>query len=344
MKISFDISIIVCCYSGETTIEACLGSLIRQTRDKISIEVILVDDGSRDGTSRKISGFLKSNSNLINLQIKYFRKDNEGLSTARNYGVNKSQAKIVAFIDEDAVADEKFSKTIVRLFQENQNVNCIGGTVELLNIENSFAKMIQNSFFSLEMKSKSAVIGTNMAFRKSLISEIGGFQPEFTYRGDESALFAKAKGRIILMKSEKVIVRHQQPPNFYRWLKMRYENGYFTAAVYDLAKLGNLIIYRQLIIIICTLFVPVFIAFCFIFNNFTTYPILVLLLSTLLLLKRYVINKRIKSFIKEYFTNVNEKKKLAKAIYIGLLASTGYFVRDYGYLKGYLKYRNYEWQ
>jgi glycosyltransferase involved in cell wall biosynthesis len=262
MKKRYDISIIVCCYSGEETIEACLESLMNQERDNISIEVILVDDGSKDGTSKKISNFLESNSILNNLHFKYFRKENEGLSIARNYGISKSRSDIVAFIDEDAVADLNFSKNIIQLFIENKKVNCIGGKVELLNIDNSFANIIQKSIFSFQMKSKYSVIGTNMAFRKSLFTDVGGFQPEFTYRGDESALFAKAKGKIFIMKSDNVIVKHPQPPTLYKWLKTRYENGYFGAAVNELVNKENITNFKHLTYSLLLLFLPIFVISC----------------------------------------------------------------------------------
>ena len=48
-KDEVDISIIVCCYNGNSTINSCLESLLNQKRSNIYIEIVLVDDGSIDG-------------------------------------------------------------------------------------------------------------------------------------------------------------------------------------------------------------------------------------------------------------------------------------------------------
>lgn len=340
MKKDFDISIIVCCYAGEETIEGCLNSLKCQKRDNVSIEVLLIDDGSKDKTAKKILKFLEGNSTIDNLQFSYFRKENEGLSVARNYGISKSKSSIVAFIDEDAVADEYFAMNIIKLFNGNTNVNCIGGVIELSNIDNFFANIIQNSVFSFQMKSEHGIIGTNMSFRKSLFAEVGGFQPEFTYRGDESAFFVKAKGTLEKLISKNVIVKHLQPPNFILWLKTRYENGYFSSAVLDLEKTKNIIRYKRLLFSLVTLFLPIITICCFIYSSIVILPISLLALYFLFILNRFF--SAFNNYIKEY--NRNAKGNILIASYIIVIVFVGHIVEDYGDLKGFLKYRNYSWK
>ena len=63
------------------------------------------------------------------------------------------------------------------------------------------------------MSDPNSIIGTNMSFRKSFLKQTGGFQPEFTYRGDESVLFEKSKNILVKGRSNDVVVKHFQPDN-----------------------------------------------------------------------------------------------------------------------------------
>lgn len=88
------VSIIVPCFNGEKFLREALDSALCQTyRD---IEVIIVDDGSTDKSPQIASQYVK-----LNERISYLRKENGGLSSARNLGVKKAQGEIVAFLDAD---------------------------------------------------------------------------------------------------------------------------------------------------------------------------------------------------------------------------------------------------
>ena len=337
------ISIIVCCYNGNDTINSCLESLLNQKRDHIYIEVVLVDDGSRDGTADKIDVFLEKKDELEKIEFNYFRKENEGLSIARNFGMEKSKSKIIAFIDEDAIADRNFSKNIVEIFNKYEDVNCIGGEVLLSNSTNSFANLIQNSIFSFQMKSDTAVIGTNMAFRKKTIKSVGGFQPEFTYRGDESALFIKGKNIINIFKSNNVIIHHPQPAKLIFWLKTRYENGYFGAAIYNLDKRTRFVKLKRLLFSFIQLLFPFISSGFYIFVQLKWFVILSIILYLLFTFKRFFYSKIISNYVKEYHLNISGLN-LLKDLHIIVITILGFIYEDYGYLKGYFKFNNTKWK
>ena len=94
------LSVIVAMYNIEKYIKRCLESLEKQTLKKI--EIIVVDDGSDDGSSEIAKKYLKKNKNF-----KYFRKSNEGLSMARNFGISKSLGEFIGFVDGDDYVDFK---------------------------------------------------------------------------------------------------------------------------------------------------------------------------------------------------------------------------------------------
>ena len=117
-----DLSVIVCCYKGEETIEKCLDSLCNQSYNKKNYEVVIIDDDSIDNSAERIKTFIGGRENGFP-KIKYFKKLNEGLSVARNFGIENSSSELISFIDEDAKADKNFVKNVIKSFKTNHEIN-----------------------------------------------------------------------------------------------------------------------------------------------------------------------------------------------------------------------------
>lgn len=98
MDDSILISFVVPVYNGELYIERCLESICRQTYT--NIEVVVVDDGSTDKTLDIIKECAASDD-----RIKYFSKENGGVSAARNFAIGKMQGEYVFFVDADDWVD-----------------------------------------------------------------------------------------------------------------------------------------------------------------------------------------------------------------------------------------------
>ena len=89
------VSIIVPFYNVENYIEKCLQSLVNQTLE--DIEILLVNDGSQDGTEVIAKQFVEKYPN----KIIYLKKENGGLSDARNYAIPHAKGEYIAFLDSD---------------------------------------------------------------------------------------------------------------------------------------------------------------------------------------------------------------------------------------------------
>ena len=89
------VSVIVPVYNVEKYIERCIKTLITQTLS--DIEIIFVDDGSKDNSKKIIEKYLKLYPN----KLKYLYKENGGLSSARNYGIPYAKGEYIAFLDSD---------------------------------------------------------------------------------------------------------------------------------------------------------------------------------------------------------------------------------------------------
>ena len=85
-------SVIIPAYNAEHFIDASVISVLSQSCD--DYELIIVDDGSQDGTREKIFAYSDS-------RIKYIYQDNGGVSSARNRGILESNGEFVCFLDSD---------------------------------------------------------------------------------------------------------------------------------------------------------------------------------------------------------------------------------------------------
>lgn len=87
------VTIIIPMYNCENTIKKCIETVINQTYE--NLEILLIDDGSNDETYKKCEVYLKDD------RVKYYYKNNTGVSETRNYGLKKATGDYIFFIDAD---------------------------------------------------------------------------------------------------------------------------------------------------------------------------------------------------------------------------------------------------
>lgn len=113
------ISIIIPLYKVEKYIESCLNSIANQTFQ--DFEVIVIDDGSPDGSVEKVENFIKENK--INLKI--IRQKNSGVSVARNTGIKCASGEYVCFVDSDDMLDKNYLAVLYESIDKNNGDICI---------------------------------------------------------------------------------------------------------------------------------------------------------------------------------------------------------------------------
>ena len=124
MKDNPTISVIVPIYQVEKYIDKCLESIIKQTYRKL--EIILIDDGSKDN-SGKICDYYAMKDHRINV----IHKPNEGVSKARNLGIEKSSGQYICFVDADDYISENYIEELYRLCIENDAEISICGVINI---------------------------------------------------------------------------------------------------------------------------------------------------------------------------------------------------------------------
>ena len=111
------VSVIVPFYNVEEYIEKCLETLVSQTLE--DIEIILVNDGSKDKSIEIVNKFLK----MYPEKLVYLEKENGGLSDARNYAINYAKGEYIAFLDsDDYVEKDMYEKMYELAKKENSDM------------------------------------------------------------------------------------------------------------------------------------------------------------------------------------------------------------------------------
>jgi GT2 family glycosyltransferase len=171
------ISVVVCSYNGSRTIRDCLEGLSRV--DYPNFEVIVVDDGSADGTADIARGY----------DVRLIRTENRGLSSARNTGLEAATGEIVAYLDDDAWPDPHWLKYVAATFEATDHAG-VGGPNLPPPGDGPIADCVANApggpvHVLLTDREAEHIPGCNMAFRRASLEAIGGFDPQFRTAGDD---------------------------------------------------------------------------------------------------------------------------------------------------------------
>jgi GT2 family glycosyltransferase len=171
------VSVVVSSHNGASTIRDCCEGLLKL--EYSNYEAIVVDDGSTDRTADIASEY----------GFQVIRSKHAGLSNARNIGLQAATGEIVAYIDDDAYPDPHWLNYLVATFLSTQYAGIGGPNLSPTN-DGSFAQCVDQSpgnptHVLLTDEEAEHLPGCNMAFRKSALEAIGGFDPQFWVAGDD---------------------------------------------------------------------------------------------------------------------------------------------------------------
>ena len=215
------ISVIVPAYNSEATIGACLQSLLTQSR--APDEIVIVDDGSQDGTARVVSSYPVR---LVRLER------NSGPGVARNEGARVASGDILAFTDSDCVAPPDWLARIERELEDEGIVAVTGGYAGTSS--DGFLPLLQHLVLRERQASLpdeiASTITSNFACRRSAFEAVGGFplyyrrsnpqQPIWGNEDEELGFrLARAFGRIRWMKDMGVF--HRFRPGLWAYLRQQ---------------------------------------------------------------------------------------------------------------------------
>jgi glycosyltransferase involved in cell wall biosynthesis len=152
---------------------------LKKLRTHLSWELIVVDNGSTDGTARVIEVFAAEFTQPVRLVY----EPAVGQGNARNAGWKSAEAEIVAYLDDDCYPADDFLDAVVECFAETPNLGFISGRI-LLYDQTDRPITIQESVTRVPLAPYSfirpgIIQGANSAFRRASLIEVAGFDPRF---------------------------------------------------------------------------------------------------------------------------------------------------------------------
>lgn len=222
-------SVIIPVHNRSAELQACLSALVAQDFPLEQFEVIICDDGSTEDFSQIIAEARRQQ-----LQITHVKQTNKGPAAARNLGIKHAQAEIVAMTDSDTLPNVSWLRKLIEALATDPSAVGVEGRVSADN-ENEFAPLGEGP----ENKSGGVYLTCNMAYRRQVLFDVGGFDETFpfpAYEDVELAARAIQRGKIRWQPAAQIT--HPQRPLTLRtvwkklkhWefvLRMGYRYGYF---------------------------------------------------------------------------------------------------------------------
>jgi len=216
-------SVIVPVYNRIDEVRDLLESLSRQTLK--NFEVVIVEDGSTDRCQAEAES-------VENLRVRYFYKENEGRSIARNYGMERAAGDYFIFFDSDCVIPEDYFAVLSREL-DAKPVDCFGGPDSAHSSFTSTQKAINFAMTSFlttggirggKMSLEKFVPRTfNMGFSRRVYERVGGFREMFSEDIDMSTRIRNAGFSISLIRP--AYVYHKRRVDFRKFLRQVYVFG-----------------------------------------------------------------------------------------------------------------------
>jgi glucosyl-dolichyl phosphate glucuronosyltransferase len=209
------VSVIVAAYNRAASLRGLIDSLVAQDT-AVPYEIIVADNGSTDSTPHVALAAAAAGH-----PVRYLREERRGVSYARNAGAAAAAAPILAFADDDQHVAPDWISTIVDLFTRHPEVDAIGGRVlaqwdhprpswltpRMLGPVSLFDRGDRRLF--LHRRQWMCLPGGNLAIRRRVFAELGGFSAEYARSQDrELTVRLLLTGRTAMYVPEMVVYHH----------------------------------------------------------------------------------------------------------------------------------------
>ena len=177
------VSVVICTYSFDMldAFREAVDSILNQTYE--DVEIVIIVDGNQSLYDRIVDTYQSLTVHL--------NEENVGLSESRNRGVELATGDVIAFLDDDAVADERWVEALVSVYKK-RDVVAVGGKMVgqwvagkpvFLPEEFYWLVGVTHRGFAEPGQEVRNTFGSNISFRREVFEEIGTFDPELGRRG-----------------------------------------------------------------------------------------------------------------------------------------------------------------
>lgn len=226
-------SVVVPVYNGEAILVRCLDALASQTIPHSDYEIIVVDDGSTDATSRIVDDWHALHPSV---NIRLIRQENAGPAAARNRGATEAGAPLLFFTDADCAPERDWIEQMVLAFATADVAGAKG--VYLSDQKGLVPRFVQaeyeDRYDRMRGRERIDFVDTYSAgYRRDIFLENGGFDPIFPTASveDQEFSFRLAEKGYRLVFAPEARVRHIHDESLREYARRKYLIGYWKALV-----------------------------------------------------------------------------------------------------------------
>lgn len=180
----YKISVVICTYNREEFLTGLMDSIIKQSMDKRYFEILFINNNSTDRTASLCQQFIEQ---YPDYSIRYFNEPQQGLSFARNRGIQEASGEYITFADDDALLAPDFLYQVCRYLDGHPDIAEVGGPILLQYLDtipkwgNPYMDRLFGYFrpssspYRMKKKNKRYPRGSNMTFRTAVFSKCGLF-------------------------------------------------------------------------------------------------------------------------------------------------------------------------
>jgi glycosyltransferase involved in cell wall biosynthesis len=178
------LSIIVPAYNEQDYLPACLEHLLAEVRrcpDPSEVEILVVDNASIDATAevaRRVPG------------VRVIHEPNKGLTKARQAGLEAAAGELIGYVDADTRMPPGWIARVLRTFERYPHVVCVSGPYIYYDAKHWQRAMVRLYWILLASPAywmtRYMVVGGNFAARRSALEQIGGFDTEIAFYGEDT--------------------------------------------------------------------------------------------------------------------------------------------------------------
>lgn len=188
-----EVSVVIPTYNRADLLPALLDALVAQRVHAIPYEILVIDNGSVDGTAATVEA-------LASPWIRYFFEPRRGVSNARNTGVEHAAADLIAFLDDDLLPAADWLPRIKETMDAHPEVDCVGGRIEPQWPGERPAWLTPANYAPLALQygrgagkplsatnASGCLVSANFICRRDVLRQVGGFSPDF-FRDEDREL------------------------------------------------------------------------------------------------------------------------------------------------------------
>jgi glycosyltransferase involved in cell wall biosynthesis len=217
------ISVIIPAHNAAATITACVRALTAQTAVPDEYEILVIDDGSDDGTPQLAAA---AGADVL-------RQPRQGQAAARNAGLRAAQGEIACFTDADCVPAPDWIAQITAPLRQNPEIAGSKGAY-VTEQRAPVARFVQLEYEDkydrlLDFEHITFMDFYSAAYRRQILLENGGFDERFPNSEDRELSYRLAARGYLMVFQPDAVVSHRHAATLADYLRKKVMNGYWTA-------------------------------------------------------------------------------------------------------------------